>query len=76
LIEFLGYWPYDTPRESLGARIVQARKLRGISQKQLAVHVGVDQSTVESWEKDEHRPLKRYWDKLHSLLGVEVSLDS
>jgi transcriptional regulator with XRE-family HTH domain len=75
IIEFLGYWPYDTPATTLGARILRARKLRGITQKELAKSFGVDQSTVESWEKDEHRPLKRYWDKLSSLLGVEVSPD-
>jgi transcriptional regulator with XRE-family HTH domain len=57
---------------TFGARIVRARKLKGITQKELAKRIRVDQSTVESWEKDKHKPLRRYLDRLSSLLGIEI----
>ena len=35
LIEFLGYWPYDTPVDNLGQQIVAKRPRLGLSQKSL-----------------------------------------
>jgi len=56
IIEFLGYEPDDTKPETLGQRISAFRRLRGLTQKDLARRLGVDPSTVANWERGEHRP--------------------
>ncbi|HEX3988197.1 MAG TPA: helix-turn-helix transcriptional regulator [Verrucomicrobiae bacterium] len=43
--------PTDKPRSPLGQRIAAARELAGISQAQLAEHLGVTQPTVAYWER-------------------------
>jgi transcriptional regulator with XRE-family HTH domain len=65
IIEFLGYVPDDTKLESLGQRIVAFRRLRGLTQKELAQRLGVDPSTIASWERGDHQPSRR----LANLLG-------
>lgn len=48
----------DTPahRQSLGARIKEARKARGMSQPQLATAVGVSSQAVGQWERGTTSP--------------------
>ncbi len=41
---------------SLGERIRSARKNRDMSQAQLAVRLGVEQSTIKAWETDKRAP--------------------
>lgn len=51
VIDFLGYEPVDAARvPTRGAAIVQFRRSRGISQKELAWVLGVDPGTVGKWE--------------------------
>lgn len=64
IIEFLGYVPYDAQSETLGERIVAARKLLGLSQEELARRLGIDPGTLGHWERGEHRPLRRHLEKL------------
>lgn len=56
LIEFLGYSPFLVETETLGGRIKQFRILNGLSQKAFAIKMGVNESTIFSWEKGEHSP--------------------
>lgn len=41
--------------ETIGARIREAREKLGLTQQQLAERLGVDQSTVSGWERDDKR---------------------
>ena len=52
LIRFLGYIPVDTTGDSLplSDRLKTFRRVRGLSQKQLAAMLGVDPSTLARWE--------------------------
>jgi transcriptional regulator with XRE-family HTH domain len=68
IIEFLGYVPDDTKPESFGQRIVAFRRLRGLTQKELARRLGVDRSTIASWEQGEHRPTERLLQRLDDVL--------
>lgn len=57
VIDFLGYEPADANRTGTsGAGIVQFRRSRGISQKELAWLLGVDPTTLARWEKGTSRP--------------------
>jgi len=71
IIEFLGYTPDITQPQSLGQRIVVWRRLRGITQKELARRLGVDPTTVAGWEQGEHRPTRR----LASIIGRIAEID-
>ncbi len=66
IIEFLGYVPFDIPHENLGQKICTYRQLLGLSQRELARQIGVDPSTIGSWERGKHKPEKRFERKLAS----------
>jgi len=68
IIEFLGYAPDDTKPHSLGQRIVIHRRLRGLTQKELARRLGADPSTIAGWERDEHQPMRRLLQRLNEAL--------
>jgi len=60
IIEFLGYDPTQGGApQCLGERLRSHRKRLGLSRKKLATLLGIDQSTVASWERGEHRPTSR-----------------
>ena len=50
IIEFLGYDPFPEP-QSIGEEIVAARRRLGLSRKRLAKKLGMDEGTLERWEK-------------------------
>ena len=58
MILFLGYTPYDTSNLDFGKKIAAKRTFLGLRQKDLAQAIGVDPSTIRSWEKGEHKPSK------------------
>jgi transcriptional regulator with XRE-family HTH domain len=64
IIEFLGYNPYETPFKSLGEKIMSFRRIHGLSRKKLAMLVGIDHSTIKSWERGEHSPREKTLNKL------------
>ena len=64
IIKFLGYVPFNTHAKTFGERIVNKRRLLGITQKEMANRLGVDPSTLARWERNESRPMKKYLEKL------------
>ena len=56
LIEFLGYNPFPFETETLGGKIKKYRIEHGLSHKKFGEKIGVDASTVGSWEENEHAP--------------------
>ncbi|MGA2916896.1 MAG: helix-turn-helix domain-containing protein [Sedimentisphaerales bacterium] len=56
IMGFLGYRPFDADYRTLGERIIKERQMLGLSQKQLAIQIGIDPSTIRSWEKGKHKP--------------------
>lgn len=59
IIRFLGYNPLP-PREGWADRLVQCRTVLGLSQKESAVRMGVDQGTLARWERGEREPNGAY----------------
>ena len=68
IIEFLGRDPFEKNAENLADKIKEYRRVRGLSQKKLAEQIGVDQSTLQGWERGEHRPTDAYVEKVKSVL--------
>jgi len=66
----LGYTPDDTKPESLGQRIVAFRRLRGLTQKELARRLGADPSTLARWERGKRQPSAKPLNRLTDLAGV------
>lgn len=64
IIKFLGYSPYDTKAKTIGEKIKTYRFIFGFSQKQLAILLDIDVSTIGHWERGRNKPLKRHLKKL------------
>jgi len=58
IIEFLGRDPFEKETENLGDTIWEYRRVHGLTQKNLAALIGVDQTTLAGWEKAKHHPNK------------------
>jgi transcriptional regulator with XRE-family HTH domain len=55
VVEFLGFNPYQNG-DTMAQRLVNHRKGDGITQKEFAAQLGVDQSTLARWERGEREP--------------------
>ena len=56
-----------------GTRIKALRKIKGMSQSQLAEALGVQQTTVARWERGIHNPIFETQKQLAHMLGTSVS---
>ena len=68
LISFLGYNPVPVEADTLGGRMKKYRIENGLSQEDLAKKVGVNESTIFSWEKDLHVPFPKKLKLLEEIL--------
>jgi transcriptional regulator with XRE-family HTH domain len=68
IIEFLGRDPFETRPEKLGDKIREYRRIHGLTMKNFSVQLGVDQTTLASWENSEHQPTRKLLDKLKTIL--------
>ena len=69
IIDFLGYVPDDaTGGGSLGERTIAFRRRHGLSQQALAEQLGLDPSTVASWDRGLHRPSRSLAERLEGML--------
>jgi transcriptional regulator with XRE-family HTH domain len=59
VIRFLGYDPYPAP-ESLPARLLAARRRQGISRREFAGRLGLDEEMLARWERGTRRPQGKY----------------
>lgn len=59
--------------ESLGERLHRLRKLRGMTQGELAAKLGVSKPTVWAWEQDRARPIEDRLQPIAEALGVTVA---
>lgn len=66
--EFLGYFPYKIDNSTLGGKIKKYRYLNGVSQRELAKALGVNESTVFNYENGKHKPLPFIVKKLMRML--------
>lgn len=59
---------------TLGERITNYRKLKGLSQEQLAQQLGVTRQSVSKWERDESMPEAEKLPLLAQTLGVSLDV--
>jgi transcriptional regulator with XRE-family HTH domain len=57
VVSFLGYLPYVSAK-SFSEWLRNCRRALGLSQRQLAEKLGMDESTVRGWETGRHKPIK------------------
>ena len=69
IIQFLGYNPLPTA-SSLPERLATARRALGLSQRKMAVKLGVDPATLMGWEAGRHHPTERSLDLIGSVLRI------
>ncbi|MBT9173779.1 MAG: hypothetical protein DDT21_02185 [Syntrophomonadaceae bacterium] len=56
------------PENTLGQRIKKARLCHGLTKRELACSVGVDEKTLRHWEADRHIPLEKFLTALQGFL--------
>ena len=54
-----------------GKLIKDARKSAGLSQEQVAAHVGVTKGTISQWETEQGKPKRKHVPKLASILAID-----
>ncbi len=57
----------------IGEQIKKARKLKGMSQEELAYSIGVHSNTVARWERGEINPTGKSLKKIAQVLKVPIS---
>jgi transcriptional regulator with XRE-family HTH domain len=57
---------------SFGSRLLQARKKKGISQEELATHLGTKGPAIGRYERDEMKPSIDVATKMAKVLGVSL----
>ncbi|MEO6324034.1 MAG: helix-turn-helix transcriptional regulator [Thermoanaerobaculia bacterium] len=67
LLAFLGFDPRPEG-QTFGERLYRARTAKGLSHRDLARLIEVDESTVWKWEDGRHRPMGRLLDRLCEVL--------
>lgn len=58
--------------ETLGERLHRLRKLRGLTQGELATRLGVSKPTVWAWEQGRARPIEERLEAIAQVLGVSA----
>jgi len=72
IIEFLGYIPFDVECSTLGGQIKLYRYLNGLTQKNLADLLHINESTVFHYENNRHKPSPKTLKRLISLKIISI----
>ncbi|WP_147322808.1 transcriptional regulator [Emticicia sp. C21] len=57
LIEVLGFLPFEIDTSTLGGKIIVYRYIKGLSRKKFSNLLGVDESTLKTWEDNKYVPV-------------------
>ena len=69
IIQFLGYNPLPMPK-SLAEHLAKARRALGLSQRKMAVRLGVDPATLMGWEAGRHQPTEKSLALIEKILRI------
>ena len=73
IIRFLGYDPLPEAKDG-GARLIRARSILGLTRKETARRLGVDEGTLARWERGECQPAGELEKRVaRFLIGLEAS---
>jgi transcriptional regulator with XRE-family HTH domain len=73
IVQFLGYDPTPTDLKALHETLLQYRKRRGMSQKELAKQIGIDPATLSSLERNRGRSLPAVLKRVSAFLSSHTS---
>jgi transcriptional regulator with XRE-family HTH domain len=73
ILRFLDYIPFAQGR-SLPERLRVSRRTLGLSQRELARRLDVDESTLARWERGTRRPSEALLDRLRTVLGLPAQV--
>jgi DNA-binding transcriptional regulator YiaG len=68
IIELIGYCPYDVT-DDLIDRVETIRRALGLTQEQMAKILYIDESSLASWVRREHKPVRQSQQILRDFLG-------
>jgi transcriptional regulator with XRE-family HTH domain len=69
IVQFLGYDPLPAT-SSLPERLAAARRVLGLSQRKMAVKLGVDPATLMGWEAGRHQPTGKSLDLIERVFPI------
>ena len=67
IIEFLGYNPL-APANTVAEKLVRQRTTQGLTQKQAAELLAIDQGTLARWERGEREPADKFLERVKQFL--------
>ena len=70
IIKFLGYIPNIFPNKTLGEKLIYYRMVNGLSQKEMAMRLEIDQGTLSKYEKTNCCKEKSLFQKLLRQLEI------
>lgn len=71
IINFLGYLPFEVELTTLSGKLKAHRQINGLTQRQLGKILGVDGTTVCSWELKQNEPNNEVLLKLCAILDKQ-----
>jgi len=71
IIRFLGYDPFGIGLKSLGKRLLNFRRIRGIKQEELARRIGIDPTTLSRIERGQGKSLPTVKEKVKLFFRME-----
>jgi transcriptional regulator with XRE-family HTH domain len=71
IIRFLNYMPF-APGRSLPERLRVRRRNLGLSQRELARMLEVDESTLARWERGTRQPVRQHLDRVEAFLVFQL----
>lgn len=72
IIEFLGYVPIEVDTSSLSGKITLYRHMHGLTYREFGKLLGVDGSTIRSWEKEEFMTSKATFQRVDEWLSERL----
>ena len=64
--------PFEETTNTLGARIMVARKAKGLTEAALGEKLGVPLDAIEAWEADEREPRSNRIQMLAGMLNISI----
>ena len=69
IIQFLGYVPFELPKETMSDKMITYRKVHGLTQRKLAELLSVDETTIRDWENCKHKPSKKLLKRINNIMN-------
>ena len=67
IIALLGYDPWPAPG-TISERLINARRLLGLSQRAMAKRLKIDPTTLARWEQERSKPSRGLWKRVELFL--------